>query len=123
MVSLPLVRSNTLTEKETMKGFNPPDNSFALTDPAASSLSVRQVGPMALVAVGIEQAVILVAKYVAGTAASIGAYIVLPRIYRAILSLLDAQLDRWAKSPPRNQVVLEAGKLRWKFGCSVNPVP
>ena len=32
-------------------------------------------------------------------------------------------LDFWASSPPANQVVIEAGKLRLEFGCSTQPVP
>ena len=37
--------------------------------------------------------------------------------------ILDNCLDFWASSPPANQVVIEAGKLRLEFGCSTQPVP
>ena len=38
--------------------------------------------------------------------------------------ILDALLDIWAQTPPRNQVVIEAGSVRWEFGCTViEPVP
>lgn len=123
LIMMPLVRSDTLTEK-AMSVSNPRETSLALTPLPASSLSIRH-GPylMAMMVALYVKAAMLIAKAVAGTAASIAVYIVLPKIYRAILSLLDAKLDEWARSPPRNQVVIEAGRLRWEFGCSVEPVP
>ena len=123
ILMMPLVQSDTPFEKE-MRVFNPPDTSLALTDPPASPLSRRHGSNMlGLMGAMYEEIAILTAKTVGGTAASITAYIVLPKIYRAIQILLDAKLDEWAKSPPKNQVVIEAGRLRWEFGCSVEPVP
>ncbi|KAL9030030.1 MAG: hypothetical protein Q9196_001804 [Gyalolechia fulgens] len=37
--------------------------------------------------------------------------------------ILDTVLDAWAKSPPYNQFVVEAGGMRWEFGCTVHPIP
>ena len=55
-----------------------------------------------------------------GTIASLGALRGLVMIYRTIL---DGLLDNWASSPLKNQVVIEAGSLRWEFGCTVSPIP
>ncbi|KAL8915369.1 MAG: hypothetical protein Q9171_000239 [Xanthocarpia ochracea] len=41
-------------------------------------------------------------------------------IYDKILNTL---LDQWARSPGKNQVVIEAGSLRWEFGCTIAPIP
>ena len=41
-------------------------------------------------------------------------------IYRTIL---DGLLDNWASNTLKNQVVIEAGSLRWEFGCTVSPIP
>ena len=38
-------------------------------------------------------------------------------------SIIDSYLDQWARSPPHNQVVIEAGSMRWEFGCTIYPVP
>lgn len=38
-------------------------------------------------------------------------------------SVRDTIIDTLAKSPPYNQLVVEAGSLRWEFGCSVQPIP
>ncbi|CAF9935130.1 hypothetical protein IMSHALPRED_010118 [Imshaugia aleurites] len=48
------------------------------------------------------------------------ACIALARLFR---SILDTAITLWARSPPSNQVVLEAGAFRIEFGCSVQPVP
>ena len=45
---------------------------------------------------------------------------ILVQIYTNILNNL---LDKWASIPPRNQLVIEAGSLRWEFGCTMTPVP
>ena len=37
--------------------------------------------------------------------------------------ILDTLLDAWAKNPGRNQMVVEAGNLRWEFGCTMTPFP
>ncbi|KAL8669768.1 MAG: hypothetical protein Q9168_005662, partial [Polycauliona sp. 1 TL-2023] len=37
--------------------------------------------------------------------------------------ILDRILDTWAKSPGSNQLVVEAGSLRWEFGCTMEPIP
>ncbi|KAL8735416.1 MAG: hypothetical protein Q9166_000962 [cf. Caloplaca sp. 2 TL-2023] len=37
--------------------------------------------------------------------------------------ILDSVLNSWAQSPGKNQLVIEAGKLRWEFGCTVYPIP
>ena len=37
--------------------------------------------------------------------------------------IVDSALNVWASYPRANQVVLEAGKLRIEFGCTLEPVP
>lgn len=37
--------------------------------------------------------------------------------------ILDTLLDAWAEIPGRNQMVVEAGNLRWEFGCTITPIP
>ncbi|KAL9012095.1 MAG: hypothetical protein Q9173_003109 [Seirophora scorigena] len=44
----------------------------------------------------------------------------LRHLYHRILSSL---LERWAEVRGRNQVVVEAGSLRWEFGCTKTPIP
>lgn len=56
----------------------------------------------------------------AGTVASIGILRGLVMIYNTIL---DWSLDTWASSTLKNQVVIEAGSLRWEFGCTIYPTP
>ncbi len=62
----------------------------------------------------------LVALSIAGV---IGAYAALAILVRLYSNILDNCLSNWASSPPRNQVVIEAGNLRLEFGCSMEPVP
>lgn len=38
-------------------------------------------------------------------------------------TILSQTLTVWAKMPPANQVVLEAGNMRIEFGCTMEPVP
>ena len=45
---------------------------------------------------------------------------ILVHVYNNILNNL---LDKWASMPPQNQLVIEAGSLRWEFGCTLAPVP
>ena len=45
---------------------------------------------------------------------------ILAQIYTDIV---DNLLDKWASMPPRNQLVIEAGRMRWEFGCTMSPVP
>ena len=47
-----------------------------------------------------------------------------PRILAQIyINILDNLLDKWASMPQRNQLVIEAGRLRWEFACTLTPVP
>lgn len=56
----------------------------------------------------------------AGTVASLGALRGLVMIYKTIL---DGLLVNWASSTLKNQVIIEAGSLRWEFECTVYPIP
>lgn len=83
-----------------------------------TSLSPRQIEGLAYqLVLYVGRTIVVWTKCVL---AAIAAYTALHRLYTIILERL---LDKWAKSPPQNQVVIEAGRLRWEFGCTVNPVP
>ncbi|KAI4264727.1 MAG: hypothetical protein L6R42_000187 [Xanthoria sp. 1 TBL-2021] len=50
-------------------------------------------------------------------------YVVI-RVFTTIYQkILDSLLDAWAKRPNQNQLVVEAGNLRWEFGCTFTPMP
>ena len=66
------------------------------------------------------QAPVIFPLLLAGTVASLGAIRCLVMVYNTIL---DWSLDTWASHTLKNQVVIEAGSLRWEFGCTVNPIP
>lgn len=57
---------------------------------------------------------------ITSTIATVKILQILKSLYQKIL---DALLDAWAKSPGSNQLVVEAGSLRWEFGCTMVPVP
>ena len=47
-----------------------------------------------------------------------------PRILAQIyINILNNLLDKWASMPQGNQLVIEAGRLRWEFACTLTPVP
>ena len=50
----------------------------------------------------------------------VASFVILIRLFS---NILDNCLTIWALNPPVNQVVIEAGKLRLEFGCSMQPVP
>ncbi|KAL8974438.1 MAG: hypothetical protein Q9197_001316 [Variospora fuerteventurae] len=55
-----------------------------------------------------------------GVTTALGIYTALIVLYQKIL---DSVLDAWAKDLVRNQLVVEAGSLRWEFGCTMEPIP
>lgn len=54
------------------------------------------------------------------TVAAVESTLTLTKIFKFIL---DKALTRWAHNPPYNQISIEAGTLRWEFGCTLHPVP
>lgn len=49
----------------------------------------------------------------------VGAFTILAHLCARIV---DDCLSLWARNPPANQVVIEAGRLRLEFGSSMQPV-
>ncbi|KAL8846419.1 MAG: hypothetical protein Q9221_008501 [Calogaya cf. arnoldii] len=115
MATLSLARPNTQTER-CLTIAAPRKASLALRhEPVA--LSIRQAGALALLFLLHFKKVVFWTKCIVVSAA---AYTTLSALYSYILETL---LDEWANSPPQNQLVIEAGQLRWEFGCTANPVP
>ena len=115
---LPHALSDTQFERR-FELANPSD--YSLSTATSHSISIRQHSQVApgwawlLIWAG-EPAVVTMGI---GTIGGLG-YLVTKTLVRIYKGILDRLLDTWASTgPPGNQIVIEAGDLRWEIGCSV----
>ncbi|KAG6991452.1 hypothetical protein G7Y79_00052g087920 [Physcia stellaris] len=110
---LPLVRPDTQIQRRITAPASR-EVSVALIDASPTSLGTRTLAPLAF----------LVVRVVNGSMVVVGWYKLFRALHKLFGKILDNLLNKWAKSPPLNQVVIEAGRLRLEFGCAMSePVP
>ena len=61
--------------------------------------------------------------FIIGLTSTIATVKILQALKSVYQTILDGLLDAWAKNIDRNQLVVEAGSLRWEFGCTMQPIP
>lgn len=109
---------SVLTSSTTSMQSNECDTSCiqTLEQPHYNAISPRQPLPGAALHPRFERATLVVV--------SLAATPILYSIAKAIYDKTsESLLDAWARSPGVNQLVVEAGNLRWEFGCTVQPIP
>lgn len=117
VILLPLVRSDTQIQRRFAVAASR-ETSLALIDDSPTSIDTRTLAGLSSLVVRYSIKVVSWSMVVIGYH---NIYKVLRNIYGKIL---DAVLNKWAKSPPLNQGVIEAGRLRLEFGCTMtDPVP
>lgn len=112
--------NNSLTLAETNNAQHHPQS----LRPQETSLQVRMPLPHAHVnwhfGFNDRRIALFDPAVVVGVSVIVACLVILVRLFS---NILDSCLDLWAYSPPANQVVIEAGKMRLEFGCSMKPVP
>ena len=109
---LPFVRPDTQIQRRITAPVSQ-ETSLALIDDSPVSLGTRTLGQLAHLAI----------KAVNWSMVAVGYYKLFGVLRQFLGKILDSLLNEWAKSPPSNQVVIEAGRLRLEFGCASEPVP
>ncbi|KAI4090659.1 MAG: hypothetical protein LQ339_008310 [Xanthoria mediterranea] len=61
--------------------------------------------------------------FIIGLVSTIATVKILQTLKSVYQTILDALLDAWAKNIDGNLLVVEAGNLRWEFGCTMQPIP
>ena len=61
--------------------------------------------------------------FIIGLVSTIATVKILQTLKSVYQTILDGLLDAWAKNIGGNQLVVEAGSLRWEFGCTMQPIP
>lgn len=113
MTMLPLVRPDTQIQRRITAPASR-EISVALIDDSPTSLGTRTLARLAYVVIQV----------VNWSMVAVGYYSLFRALHNLFGKILDRLLNKWAKSPPLNQVVIEAGRLRLEFGCAMSePVP